>query len=521
MDINLETIKRIISSDELCDKVNSTEYRDSYRKQIESYVLSLCYDLSSVNSNISYINRYLRKFALNSGSKENIFFDKILLKVYSFSINNTEFNSILESFSFDEVKELLVQKYNQVIISNSFVNIDDLKKMLVFYCYTCPNYVMPNDYINYFTYYLVSKSVVLDYDLISYFYKMFSLSFSISKNLNVLFEISEHVVLNDPYYDKKKKIVIYKQNISDKVDYKVLADIFFQIKYLYLIDGVNSSSGYSFEQLRLVKEICLNSILGDDYFHRNYYDISFTNNLKKQSLKTVRDYYSHLGLNVNINLESDVISVSNDVSDEEDKCINIDVLFDVVLKKENPNLLKELLKSYPILGCEYRGYKRKSLLSLLLDIYKNKKLLVNLNRDLEWHNSKLGNGEDEILIPKIERLNNKINVCTSYINVMSTSINNSDMTSSDLIRSISDLITYDTIDINVQNDICSILNNIVPSKIRSLCSDRSILYKEELKKRVIKCYLDSMGLVRKNFDSVYFMRIYSSLEVCVKVFDID
>ena len=111
MDINLEMIKRIISSDELCDKVNSAEYSDSYRKQIESYVLSLCSDLSSINSNINYINRYIRKFSSNSDSKEDIFFDKVLLKVYSFSIKNDEFNNILESFNFEEVKELLVQKY--------------------------------------------------------------------------------------------------------------------------------------------------------------------------------------------------------------------------------------------------------------------------------------------------------------------------------------------------------------------------------------------------------------------------
>lgn len=521
MDINLELIKRIISSDELCDKVNSTDYKDSYIKQIKSYVMSLCSDLSSINFNISYINRYLRKFVCNKKNKEEIFFDDVLLKVFSFSIKNEEFNNILESFNFDGVKELLIQKYNQYVISNSDVSVDEINKMLKFYCYACPNYIMPNDYINYFTYYLVSKDVSLSDEMIGYFYRMFSLSFSISKGLNVGFNISSDVVRNDPYYDKKKKIVIYKQNIGDKVDYNILADIFFQIKHLYLINGINSSSGYSFEQLRLVKEICLNSILGEDYFDKNYGDVSFTKDLRKQSLKTVQDYFSHLGLDISINMDYDVISISNDIDDNTDKCVNIDVLFDLVLKDENPNLLKELLKSYPILGCEYRTDKRKSLLNLLLDVYKNRKLLINLNKDLEWHNKKLGHGEDDIYVSKIERLNNKINVCTSYINVMSASINNSNMCSDDLIRSISDLITYDTNDLNVQNDIYSILNVIVPDKIRKLCVDRSVLYKEQFKKRVIKCYLDSMGLARNNFDSVYFMKIYSSLEICIKAFDID
>jgi hypothetical protein len=380
---------------------------------------------------------------------------------------------------------------------------------------------MPNDYINYFTYYLVSKDISLSDELIEYFYRMFSLSFSISKGLNVGFKISSDVVCNDPYYDKKKKIVVYKQNLSNKVDYNILADIFFQIKHLYLIDGINSSSGYSFEQLRLVKEICLNSILGDDFFDKSYGDISFTNDLRKQSLKTVKDYYSHLGLNVSINVDYDIISISGDVDDSTDKCINIDVLFDMILKLENPNLLKELLKSYPILGCEYRGDKRKSLLTLLLDVYRNRKLLVNLKKDLDWHNKKMGHGEDDIYASKIEKLDKKISVCSSYINVMSTSINNSFMISDDIIRSISDLITYDTTDLNVQNDIYSVLSIIIPNKIKKLCVDRNDLYKEQFKKRVIKCYLDSMGLVRNNFDSVYFMRIYSTLELCIKAFDID
>ena len=521
MDINLELIKRIISSDELCDKVNSTDYKDSYIKQIESYVLSLCSDLSSINLNISYINRYLRKFVCNKKNKEDIFFDSVLLRVYSLSIKNEEFNNILENLNFDGVKELLSQKYNQYIISNSDVGIGDLEKMLIFYCYACPNYIMPNDYINYFTYYLVSKNVSLDYELISYFYKVFSLSFSTSKGLNVGFNILSDVVRNDPYYDEKKKIVIYKQNIGDKIDYNILADIFFQIKHLYLINGVKSSSGYSFEQLRLVKEICLNSILGEDYFDKNYGDVSFTKDLRKQSLKTVQDYFSHLGLNVNINMDYDVISISNDIDDNTDKCVNIDVLFDLILKNENPNLLKELLKSYPILGCEYRGDKRKSLLNLLLDVYKNRKLLINLNKDLEWHNKKMGTEHNDIYASKIDKLNKKINVCSSYITVMSTSINNSLMCSDDLIRSISDLITYDTNDLNVQNDIYSILSVIVPDKIKKLCVDRSVLYREQFKKRVIKCYLDSMGLVRNNFDSAYFMKIYSTLEICIKSFDID
>ena len=117
---------------------------------------------------------------------------------------------------------------------------------------------------------MISKSVVLDYDLICYYYKMFSLSFSLSKDLNINFSVSDKVESADPYYEKSKKIIIYKQNIGDKVDYKILADIFYQIKHLYLIEGINNNDCYSFEQLRLVKEICLNSILGNSYFDKLY-----------------------------------------------------------------------------------------------------------------------------------------------------------------------------------------------------------------------------------------------------------
>ena len=209
------------------------------------------------------------------------------------------------------------------------------------------------------------------------------------------------------------------------------------------------------------------------------------------------------------------------MSDLDDKAISVDVLFDLVLKHENPNLLRGLVKSYPILSSEYRNDKKKSLLTLLLDIYKNRKLLNNFNKDLNWYKSKLGKDEDLVIIPKIERLNDKISVCSSYINVMSSIINNGDMTSSDILRSISDLITYDTNDVIAKNDIFSILNVSVPKKIFKLCTDRSNEYKDNLKKKIIKCYLDSMGLVRNNMDTVYFMKLYSSLEECIKVIDVD
>ena len=234
----------------------------------------------------------------------------------------------------------------------------------------------------------------------------------------------------------------------------ILSDIFFQIKYLYLLKSINNSNNknYSFEQLKLVKEICLKTVLGDEYFDNKYGSISFSNELKEQSKYTVKSYYKKLGLSLEI-VDSVDFSFDEELSDLDDKAISVDVLFDLVLKHENPNLLRGLVKSYPILSSEYRNDKKKSLLTLLLDIYKNRKLLNNFNKDLNWYKSKLGKDEDLVIIPKIERLNDKISVCSSYINVMSSIINNGDMTSSDILRSISDLITYDTNDVIAKNDI--------------------------------------------------------------------
>ena len=62
MDINLDLIKRIISSDELCDKVNSSSYQESYKNQICKYVLLLVENIDNNAGNITFINRYLRKF---------------------------------------------------------------------------------------------------------------------------------------------------------------------------------------------------------------------------------------------------------------------------------------------------------------------------------------------------------------------------------------------------------------------------------------------------------------------------
>ena len=394
--------------------------------------------------------------------------------------------------------------------------------MLSFYCYVCPNYVMPISYINYFACRLVNNNVSLDYDLISYFYKAFALCFARDKSVMVPVYIKERVMGLDPYYDNNhSEIIIYKQSISNFVDYYVLSDIFYQIKYLYLINCINSigNTRYSFDQLRLVKELCLISILGSDYFDSHYGDISFSSDLKRLSRYTVRDYFKSIGANGDIDVSYDVLAINREIGSYDDNPISIDVLFDLVLKNENPNLLGSLIKSYPVLECEYKGNKRKSLLRLLLDIYSNRKLLSNFNRDLEWYKSRLGNEEDSIILPKIERLNDKISVCSSYINVMNSCINSSDMTLGYLCRSISDLITYDTSDEMIQNDIYSLLSVVIPRKIYKLCYGRDSVYKEFFKEKIIKCYMDSMGLVKSNFDSSYFMRIYSCLDLCIKAID--
>lgn len=519
MDVNFELIKRIISSDELCDKVNSGDNKEIYIKQIQNYVLSL---LDNVNSNIEYVNRYLRKFVLQKNS-EDIFFDKVMLRCGGLNIKDSEYLSILDSMGYNSIKESLLKKYNDYIVNKTKVSSDILVKMLSFYYYTCPGFIFESDYINYFTYYLYSMNVKLNFELISYFYKQFALCFSKSKGINNSFEVLDDFEGIDPYYDNvKKKIVIYKNNVNDFVDPFVLSDIFYQITYLYILKGINDSESkiYTFEQLELVKEICLISILGTDYYDINYGDVGYSSYLKNQSLDVVSKYFSALG--INISLKKDVInsiSVDRKLDSKTDKVISVDILFDQVIRNENPNLISTLVRNYPVLGSEYKGGKKKSLLGLILDIYTNKRLLINLNRDLEWYKKKK---EDELIVkPKIEHLNNKILVCNSYIRVMNSIIMNGDLTTYDLLRSISDLITYSHSNKMVKNDICLVMREVIPKKIRRLCLDRDDEYKDELKKKIIKCYLDSLELVKNQISVDYFMKLYSTLELCILAFDVD
>ncbi len=518
MDVNFELVKRIISSDELCDKVNSGDNREIYIKQIQNYVLSL---LDNFNSNIDYINRYIRKFVLQKNS-EDIFFDKVMLKCGGLNIKDSEYLSILDSMGYNSIKESLLKKYNDYIVNKTKVSSDTLIKMLNFYCYTCSNFVFDSDYINYFTYYLYSMEVNLSFELISYFYKQFALCFSNSKGIYTSFVVLDDFEKVDPYYDNvKNKIIIYKNNIKGVVDPFVLADIFFQITYLYILKGINDSENkmYTFEQLELVKEICLISILGPDYYDVNYSDIGYSSYLKKQSLEVASKYFAALGLNVSIKKDINFISVDRKLDSKTDNVISIDVLFDQIIKRENPNLISSLVRSYPVLGSEYKGGKKKSLLDLILDIYTNKRLLINLNRDLEWYKRKK---EDDIVVkPKIEHLNNKISICNSYIGVMNSIIMNGDLTTYDLLRSISDLITYSHSNKMVKNDICLVMSEVIPKKIRRLCLDRDDEYKGELKKKIIKCYLDSLELVKNQISVDYFMKLYSTLQLCISAFDVD
>lgn len=521
MDVNLELVKRIISSDELCDKVNSGDNKEVYIKQIRDYVLTLVDDSINTNSNMVYVNRYLNKFVLNK-DKEDIFFDKILLKCYSYNVKNSEFLDILNSFNFDGIKEILIKKYNEYIVNKASVSNDILIRMLSLYCYTCPKYIFPVSYINYFTYYLYSNDVSLDFDLLSYFYKEFALSFAEGKGISTNFVVLDNVVLSDPYYDNvRNKILLYRSSIGSNVDPFILSDIFYQITYLYILKGINQVDNkiYTYEQLELVKEICLISILGNEYYDIHYGDISYSSYLKKQSLDTVSSYFSSLGLKVVLEKKIiDSISVDKVIDDKTDKAISVDILFDQVLKNENPNLISSLIRSYPILGSEYKNHRKKSLLNLIMDIYSNKRLLINLNKDLEWYKEK---DKNEVVEPKIERLNDKISVCTSYINVMNSIIMNGDMTSYDLLRSISDLITYSHSNEMVKSDIYLVLNEVIPRKIKRLCFGRSEVYRDELKRKIIKCYLDSLELIKNQISVDYFMKLYSTLDLCISSFDVD
>ena len=523
MDINLDLIKRIISSDDLCDKVNSSEYKGTYKEQIKQYVMLLIDDvINNKNvSNFDFINRYIKKFVIFENiSKEDKFFDDVVLKVYSLNINNEQFIDLLKQISFFEIKELLIKKYDEIIKNNTFIDNNTFVRILKFYCFVSPNCVLPNIYIDYFISNVINRNLSFDYYVISYLYKAFASSYSSDKIGNIYCVIEDVVKRDDPYYEcDKNKIIIYKQNISNTIDYKVLADIFYQIKYLYLIYGINNRNNnyYTFEQLKLVKEISLISILGKDYFENNYKKISFTYELRKNSYVVLNNYLEKIGVSYSgydNDFTLDIIDVK-EMDSMKDNIVSIDILFDQVIKRENSNLIKGLVRSYPILGSEYKSGRKKTLLSLLLDIYSNKKLLNDLNIDLNWHNKK----DDPLVEAKVLKLQNKISICTSYIEVMNNVINNGDMTSDDIIKSISSLITYNTNDLSIQKDICLILNVVIPKKIERLCLNRESTYIDEFKRKVISCYLESMNKRCKDSNLDYFMKLYSGLECVVNSFD--
>ena len=395
-----------------------------------------------------------------------------------------------------------------------------LIRMLNFYRYIYPKFVFTKEYVDYFTYYLYSLDVSLEHDVICYFYKEFTYYFCDTKGINRSFEITSNVIKNDPYYDNvRHKISISSKDVSDKVDPLILSDIFYQIVYLYILKGINDPNNkvYTFEQLKLVKEICLMSIIGFDYYDQNYGSISFSNELREESYKTVSDYFGRLGLKYVFKKNKPGSAIEN-VDDLEDRPFSIDILFDQMLKKENPNLIVGLVRNYPVLGTEYKNGKKKSILNLILDIYNSKKLFSNLNKDLLWYKRK---EKDLVVSDKIERLNDKISVCSSYINVMNSIILNSDLTSYDLLRSISDLITYQRNDLKIRGDIYLILKDVIPKKIKRLCEGRDSIYRENLKRKIIKCYLDSMNLIKNSVDISYFMKLYSTLELCIFSLDID
>ncbi len=188
-------------------------------------------------------------------------------------------------------------------------------------------------------------------------------------------------------------------------------------------------------------------------------------------------------------------------------------MFDSIVKRENANLISELIRNYPVLSCEYKSDGKKTLLNLLLDIYNSKKKLVNFNKDLAWCSEK--NNGDIYSTTKISKLESKISICSSYIAVMNDIMNNGDMDSEDILKSISSLINYKTNNLDLQKDICVILNTIIPDKIRKNPLNRDNDFITEFKKKVVSIYLNLMNKNKNDFEMQYFMDIYSSLLVIV------
>lgn len=506
MNISVDLIKQIISSDDMCDKVNSSVNKNVYKDAIKEYILTLFSDKKCIDSNISYIIRYIKKFVVNDNiSKEDKFFDDVLLNLYKVDLSSLEVNHILADLSFYEIKEILFKKYDQIIMNKQKTSDISIEKMLCFFYYVCPNFLLPKKYIDYFMFNFIKNNIVINEELMAYFYKMFALSLVSNKNISCI--VVDNNIDNDPYYDYyKNKIVLSRKNITNTINYNILSDIFFQVKYLTLMYDINDDN-YSFMELEFVKEISLISILGKKYFDANYKNISFLNQLKNDSYYYLNDYLKKLDpsfyINTNPIFNNNLDSTYN----------SIDLLFDSIVKRENANLISELIRNYPVLSCEYKSDGKKTLLNLLLDIYNSKKKLVNFNKDLAWCSEK--NNGDIYSTTKISKLESKISICSSYIAVMNDIMNNGDMDSEDILKSISSLINYKTNNLDLQKDICVILNTIIPDKIRKICLNRDNDFITEFKKKVVSIYLNLMNKNKNDFEMQYFMDIYSSLLVIV------
>lgn len=510
MDINVDLIKNIINSDELCDKVITSEYRNAYIVQIKDYILNnIDNDLD-----IKCVIRYIKKFVLLYSSKEDMLFDEVVLKLYSLNLNNVDFKNVLFTISFEETKNTLIQRYNSIISSNVDLSDVSFNRMIRFYCYVLNDLVLSKKNVDYFMYFIFKKNVTLNKDIVKYIYKIFAVTYSSFMSCVFL----DSVDTRDPYYDGDYSgVVLYNNYISDSIDLDVFADILYQIDYINLYKEVSGKSiSYTYEQLLFVKELCLYNVLGKKYFFENYSDISCINILKKNAYDKLDKYLRRLSVFCDLKYEYNIEIDYDKIDDNSDSVVSIDILFDQIMKRENDNLLRQYIYKYPILGSEYKGIGKKSLLNLLLDIYNNKKLLKNFYHDLDWYSSK--DSSDIVVAEKIDKLKNKISICSSYIDVMNSIINNSFISSDDVIKSIGDLITYGTDSSDCQNDIYMILSVIIPKKIKNLCYNRNDVYIENFRKRVVSSYLSSMSKKSKDFNFDYFMKIYSCLNNIVGSF---
>lgn len=501
-EVDFSVIKKILSSDKLCQKLlnyedNKSDFdalytKDEYLVSIDCYVYEIVKKMSkSFNAQyLPILSRYFNYFVKNRYNSFLEYFSNPvvnnihLIKNGNYSQEELKFLSDRNSSGYLVMLDCL-KKYYENIINNENYNIDydTLYDIFIFFSSGKLDYMeIKKKHCDY----IFSK--LLDSEFINksfpksgfeFYFKRFTEIVAKDNKLSCACEM-EHIPANSGkvsrayYIPPYNKIIINKDFLYDNMEKNLsfFTTIFHELSHCHFF----TKRKISYFMLKMTKDMVLREFLGDTYYNDNYRILSVENDAEIRAYIDSLRYFKQINLEYyNSILSSTIKDILNKVNDtktnirySDNQPYYLDQLFEETLTAEQKQFF---IKKYPILEFEYyEDGKRKLPIDLLIGRYHLLRNDSNLNED-------------------------SIKMCSALLINQMLSVN-------EILETYSNSsILLDTLDLDFENQRLKLLGDLLVKKLElglySLNNDNA----KKIQIKIISVFMDNILMINSSFNN--------------------